>query len=33
MGRPPQIADSGKPIHIMAKSYPVFPAGNRLSDF
>jgi hypothetical protein len=25
MGRPLQIADSVKPIHIMAKSFPVFP--------
>jgi hypothetical protein len=33
MGRPLQKADSGKPIHIMAKSYPVFPAGNQFSDF
>jgi hypothetical protein len=24
MGRPLQIADSGKPIHIMAKSHPEF---------
>jgi hypothetical protein len=29
MGRPLQIADSGKPIHIMAESFPVFPAGNH----
>ncbi len=25
MGRPLQIADSRKPIHIMGKSYPEFP--------
>jgi hypothetical protein len=28
-----QIADSGKPIQIMAKSFLVFPARNRFSDF
>ncbi len=28
MGHPLQIADSGKPIDIMAKSFSVFPAGN-----
>jgi hypothetical protein len=33
MGRLLQIGDSGKPIHFMAKSFPVFPAGNRFSDF
>jgi hypothetical protein len=33
MGRSLQIADSGKPIHIMDKSHPEFPAGNRFSDF
>jgi hypothetical protein len=25
MGLPLKIADSGKPIHFMAKSFPVFP--------
>jgi hypothetical protein len=33
MGRPLQIADSGKPIHIMAKNFLVFPIGNRFSNF
>ncbi len=33
MVRPLKIADSGKPIHIKAKSFPVFPAGNRFSDY
>jgi hypothetical protein len=33
MGRLLQMAENGKPIHIMAKSFPVFPAGNRFSDF
>ncbi len=33
MGLPLQIADSRKPIQIMAKSFLVFPAGNQFSDF
>jgi hypothetical protein len=33
LGHPLPVADGGKPIHIMAKSFPVFPAGNRISDF
>ncbi len=33
MGHPLKIADSGQPIHIMAKSFPKFPAGNQFSDF
>ncbi len=33
MGHPLQITDSGKAIHFMAKSFPVFPAGNGFSDF
>jgi hypothetical protein len=35
MGHPLQNANSGngKPIHIMAKSFPKFPARNQFSDF
>jgi hypothetical protein len=33
MGRLLQIADGGKPTHMIAKSFPVFPAGKRFSDF
>jgi hypothetical protein len=33
MGRPLQIADSGKPTYVMAKGFPIFPTGNRFSDF
>jgi hypothetical protein len=33
MGSPLQIADSGKPIHIMAKNFTVFLAGNWFSDY
>ncbi len=33
MGRPLKLPDSGKPIHIMAKGSPVFPAGNWFFDF
>jgi hypothetical protein len=33
MGRPLQIVDSGKLVHIMAKSFPVFSARNGFSDF
>ncbi len=28
-----QIADNGKATHFMAKSFPIFPVGNRFSDF
>ncbi len=33
MGSPLQVADGGKPIHFMAKGFPVFSAGNWFSDF
>jgi hypothetical protein len=33
MGHLLQIVESRKPIHIMAKKFPVFPAGNWFSDF
>ncbi len=34
MGRPLlQIADSRRAVHIMAKSFLVYPAGNQFFDF
>jgi hypothetical protein len=32
-GAPATIAESGKATQIMAKSFSIFPAGKRFSDF